>query len=174
MGAEYTVLIDDFSRSDLVSQFGTPWRGVSDRVMGGVSEACIRRELHDGQYCLRLTGAVSLENNGGFVQAALDLSADGEVIDARAQSGIRMTVMGNGEEYSLRLRTPDNLRSWQSYRTEFMAPTAWRTIELPFERFIPHRLETPLDISRLKRIGLLAIGREFSSDLMVSEISFYS
>lgn len=168
------MLIDNFSGPDLVSTLGTAWRGVSDKVMGGVSEASVRPDSLDGRSCLRLTGAVSLENNGGFVQAALNLGADDKSVDASPFLGIRLVAKGNNEEYSVRLRTPDNLRSWQSYRAEFIAPPSWQTIELPFANFIPHRLETPLDIRRLKRIGLVAIGREFFADLAVSEIAFYS
>ena len=34
-----SMLIDDFTDPGLTSKLGTSWRGVSDRVMGGVSEA---------------------------------------------------------------------------------------------------------------------------------------
>ena len=32
------MLIDDFKSADLVSTLGTRWRGVTDTVMGGVSQ----------------------------------------------------------------------------------------------------------------------------------------
>ena len=50
----------------------------------------------------------------------------------------------------------------------------WEKIDLPFTDFLPYRLDAPLDIHRLRRIGLVAIGRAFYADLAVSELSFFS
>ena len=167
------MLIDDFADGNLISKLGTRWRGVSDQVMGGISEAAVTHGEIDGRPCLRLTGNVRLENDGGFIQAALDLSPSGDTVDAADYSGVRLVVRGNGERYSIHLRTPDNVRPWQSYRAHFTAGPDWETIDLPFESFVPYRLETALDIARLRRIGLVAIGRTFHADLAVSELAFY-
>jgi hypothetical protein len=167
------MLIDDFANSDLVSKLGTRWRGVSDRVMGGISESVVAHDIIDGRPCLHLTGDVQLENNGGFIQSSLDLSPSGGTLDASAYTGLRLVVRGNGEQYSVHLRTPDNVRPWQSYRAHFIAGSDWLTVDLPFSAFVPHRLEVPLDITRLKRIGLVAIGRAFHAELMISELGFY-
>ena len=168
------MLIDDFQSPNLIAPAGTSWRSITDRVMGGVSEAKVTRECVDGKIAMRLTGDVSLENNGGFVQAALDLASEGGTIDASAFTGVRLRAFGNGERYSVHLRTPDNVRPWQSYRSHVTAGPSWKTIDLPFSGFLPHRLEEPLDIARLRRIGLVAIGRVFHADLAVSEIRFYA
>ncbi len=167
------MLIDDFSRPDLLSALGTRWRGVSDRVMGGISQAMLAHATVDGVACLRLTGDVRLENDGGFIQAALDLTTSGDTIDAAGHAGVRLVARGNGERYSVHLRTPDAIRPWQSYRAHFFAGPDWRTIDLPFEAFEPYRLDTPLDISRLRRIGLVAIGRAFCADVSIARLSFY-
>ena len=167
------MLIDDFTDDGLVSKLGARWRGVSDQVMGGISEASVSHGMIDGRPCLRLTGDVRLENNGGFIQAALDLTPPSETLDASGFTGVRINVRGNGEKYSVHLRTPDNVRPWQSYRAHFTAGPDWETIDLPFETFVPYRLEAPLDKSRLRRIGLVAIGRAFYADLAVSELAFY-
>lgn len=168
-----SMLIDDFSGSDFVSTLGTRWRGVSDRVMGGVSVAHVTREHVDGRSRLRLSGDVRLDNNGGFIQAALDLSPAGEPLDASDYKGLRLTVRGNGERYSLHLRTPDTVRPWQSYRAHFAASAKWEVIDLPFAAFEPYRVETPLDAKRIRRIGLVAIGRAFFADLSVARLEFY-
>ena len=76
------------------------------------------------------------------------------------------------ERDPVHLRTPDNVRSWQSYRAHFTAGADWETIHLPFRDFTPHRLDVPLDTTRLRRIGLVAIGRAFHADLAVCEIGF--
>jgi hypothetical protein len=167
------MLIDDFTNDGLVSTLGTRWRGVSDKVMGGVSEASVYHGVIDGRPSLRMTGDVCLENDGGFIQAALDLTPSGENIDASAFTGVRITVRGNGEKYSVHLRTPDNVRPWQSYRAHFIAGSDWKTLDLPFEAFVPYRLEVPLDKTQLRRIGLVAIGRGFYADLAVSKLAFY-
>jgi hypothetical protein len=81
-------------------------------------------------------------------------------------------VKGNDEKFSVHLRTPDNVRPWQSYRAHFTGGRNWDTIELPFAAFTPHRLQAPLDVTRLRRIGIVAIGRAFYADLAVAELSF--
>jgi hypothetical protein len=167
------MLIDDFTDEGLVSNLGTRWRGASDRVMGGVSEASVSHGVIEGRPCLRLTGDVRLENDGGFIQAALDLTRSGQTIDASGYTGLRITVRGNGEKYLVHLRTPDNVRPWESYRAHFTARSNWEKIDLPFEAFAPYRLEVRLDTTRLRRIGLVAIGRAFHADLAVSELAFY-
>lgn len=168
------MLIDDFSTQDLISARGTAWRGVSDRVMGGVSDVRIARETVAGRAALRLTGNVSLENNGGFVQAALDLDPTGAPVDLSGFEGVRLTVRGNGETYALHLKTADTTRPWQSYRAGFTADGGWRTLDLPFSGFRPHRVDAPFDVSRVRRLGLVAIGRAFEADLAVAELLFYS
>jgi hypothetical protein len=167
------MLIDDFNDDGLVSKLGTRWRGVSDQVMGGISDASISQSLIDGRASLRMTGDVCLENDGGFIQAALDLAPSGDTIDASGFTGARITVRGYDEKYSVHLRTPDNVRPWQSYRASFTAGPDWKTIDLPFETFVPHRLEAALDTTRLRRIGLVAIGRAFYADLAVCDLAFY-
>ncbi|MEE4376532.1 MAG: CIA30 family protein [Candidatus Competibacteraceae bacterium] len=166
------MMIDDRSNADLTATIGTVWRGFSDRVMGGVSRETVAPTVIEGRNCVRLTGKVSLENNGGFIQMALDLSRDG-LLDASAYSGLRLLVRGNGEEYNVHLRTPDTVRPWQSYRASFNATESWQEIRLPFAEFQPYRLDTPLDVSRLRRLGVVAIGRPFQADLCVAEISLY-
>lgn len=167
------MLIDDFHRDDRVSALGTTWRGVSDRVMGGVSREILRLDELAGRRCLRLSGDVRLENNGGFIQMALDLASEGAYMDASPFTGLRLQVYGNGERYAVHLRTADLVRPWQSYRAHFEALPKWREIHLPFADFNPHRLEEPLDLTRLHRIGVVAIGREFFADLCLGEIGFY-
>ena len=79
--------------------------------MGGLSEASGSHDVLDRLPCLRLTGDVRLENDGGFIQAALDLTHSCETLDASNYTGVRITVRGNGEKYSVHLRTPDNVWS---------------------------------------------------------------
>jgi hypothetical protein len=107
------MVIDDFNDPGGLSRLGTPWRLVTDQVMGGVSAGRLAFEERDGRRCLCLYGDVSLENNGGFIQASLDLASE-RTLDARAHAGIRLVVLGNGETYNLHLKTADIARPWQS------------------------------------------------------------
>jgi hypothetical protein len=173
MARSNVFILDDFSRDDLVSTLGTPWRGFSDQVMGGISEETIRLTRFDGRRCLRLTGEVRLENNGGFIQMALDLAPDGGTLDASSYAGVLLIANGNRESYGVHLRTPDCVRPWQSYRSGFIAGPEWQEIRLPFGQFEPYRLTEPLDVRHLRRLGLVAIGRAFHADLAVSAVGFY-
>ena len=168
-----TRVIDDLGRDNLVATIGTRWQLVTDRVMGGVSDGTLVRETVSGRPALRMRGDVSLENNGGFVQMALDLAPDGDLVDASAWTGIELDVIDNDEDYGVHLRTDAVERHWQSYRQSFRAGASWRTVQLAFADFVPHRIEVPLDVRRLRRIGLVAIGRAFAADLAVGGVRFF-
>ena len=145
------------------------WEYVADRVMGGVSTGQISQQ--DG--ATRLTGTVSLDNNGGFIQMAFDLVEGGGSFDASAWTGIEVDLRGNDETYELRLRTDQLTRPWHSFRAEFTASTKTTTLRLPFTSFEPHRTDVIFDPARLRRIGILAIGRVFDADVSVSAIRLY-
>jgi hypothetical protein len=165
-------VIDDLSRDAPLSTIGTRWQLFTDRVMGGVSNGTMVREVVAGRPAIRMRGDVSLENNGGFVQIAIDLAPDGKPIDASVWRGIELDVFGNGEDYGLHLRTEDLTRPWQSYRQSFRADPQWRTIQFRFQDFVPYRTEIPLNTRRLRRIGVVAIGRVFAADLAVGALRF--
>lgn len=166
-------IIDDLSRSFPESTIGTHWELLSDRVMGGVSSGRLSREVVAGRNANRMRGDVSLENNGGFIQMALDLSSTGSAVDCRAYQGLEIDIAGNREGYGLHLRTADLTRPWQSYRQSFRADASWHVIRLPFTGFAPHRTEATLDLAKLRRLGLVAIGRAFAADLALAAIRFY-
>ena len=166
-------IIDALDRAHPQASLGTRWELIADGVMGGVSSGTMAREVVAGRPALRMRGAVSLENNGGFVQVALDLAPGGGAVDASAWTGIEAEVRGNGERYNLHLRSADVVRPWQSYRAEVLAAPEWRTLHLPFTAFAPHRIAAPLDLRRLRRLGLVAIGRAFTADIALGRIGFY-
>ena len=166
-------IIDDLSREPPTATIGTNWQLFTDTVMGGVSKATMARETIEGRAAIRLRGNVSLENNGGFVQISLNFRPDGGPIDASIWSGIEVDVFGNGEEYGVNLRTTDLIRPWQSYRQTFRAAPDWETVRLPFNRFVPNRTDIPLDLHRLRRLGIIGIGREFTADISVGGVRFF-
>jgi hypothetical protein len=166
------LIIDDRQTSDLRSALGTSWRLITDAVMGGVSNGQLTLETIENRPCLRLRGDVRLENNGGFVQAALDVKS-ATAFDASDYSGLSLEVYGNAEEYNVHLRTDDVWLPWQSYRASFNAATGWHTVLLPFAEFAGYRITSPLDPGHLERIGIVAIGRAFKADLCVARVALY-
>jgi hypothetical protein len=166
-------MIADVASGGTESSLGTSWRAVTDSVMGGVSRARLALDEVDGRRCLRLTGEVRLENNGGFVQAGLDLDPDGSPLDAAGFTGVRLLVRGNGETYGLHLRTRDLWFPWQSYRASFTAPPVWTEVRLPFASFTAYRTTTRLNAARLGRLGVFGIGRAFTADVCVAEVGLY-
>ena len=165
-------LIDDRSNNNLVASSGPKWRLVSDGVMGGVSSGELSVEEIGNRRCLQLKGNVRLDNNGGFIQAAIDLDpkAYGNIAD---YSGILLAVHGNGEEYNVHLRTSNLWLPWQSYRASFISEPEWEIFKLPFSEFLAYRTNKPLNIEKLSRIGIVAIGREFQAELCIGRIGFY-
>jgi hypothetical protein len=166
-------VIDDLSHPAPMAAIGTQWQLLTDRVMGGVSQGTMHREVVAGRLAIRMRGEVSLENNGGFVQMALDLAAGGRTMDASAWCGIELDVCGREQEYGVHLRTADLSLPWQSYRQGFRVSPHWETIRLPFAGFVPHRTEVPIDLRRLRRLGVVAIGRAFSVDLCLGGVRFF-
>jgi hypothetical protein len=47
-------------------------------------------------------------------------------------------------------------------------------LRLPFTAFEAHRTEASFDPSHLRRMGVLAIGREFHADVSVAAIRLYA
>jgi Complex I intermediate-associated protein 30 (CIA30) len=172
MADDRILVIDDRSSGDYSTGAGSDWRLVTDTVMGGVSNGQLTVEGINGRRCLRLRGEVRTENNGGFIQAALDLETQ-RVRDASAFDGVVIDVYGNGESYNLHLRQDGLWLPWQAFRASFTAPPEWQTHYLPFAQFLPHKTSASLKRDRLKRIGVVAIGRAFSADLCVGRIGYY-
>ena len=149
------------------------WEFVADTVMGGLSTGRIESIVLDGRQAIQLTGSVSLDNDGGFVQMAFNLNKDSSILDASRFTGIELDIHGNCEAYDLRLRTDMLEKPWHSYRTGFMAKPEWQRLRVPFSSLTAHRTEIPFDPARLRRIGILAIGRAFQAEIAVSGMRLY-
>lgn len=167
------LIIDDRTSGNLNSNLGTQWRMFTDQVMGGVSNGELTLDNYRSRNCLRMRGDVSTDNNGGFVQISLDLTNDG-AFDASSYAGVEIVVSGNNEHYNIHFRTTDLWLPWQSYRYSFKAMPDWQTISIPFKDIKAYRTTTEFDGEKLKRIGLVAIGRNFKADLCVASIKLYT
>jgi hypothetical protein len=153
---------------------GAAWRGFSDRVMGGISNAELNSARVNGKTCIQLTGNVTRESNGGFIQMALYFGRDDDELDGSAYKGIELLVYGNNEAYNLHIRTADCGWYDESYRMTFYAEPSWQRIRIPWEAFAANKVATPLNSSHLQRIAILGWMREFKADVALAEISLYS
>jgi hypothetical protein len=147
------------------------WALVTDGVMGGVSRAEMSIEKRHGESCVALRGQVSTANNGGFIQITLDIR--GSAALAAGYDGLKLDVIGNGEVYNIHLRTSDLWLPWQSFRASFETTSEWRSVYLPFSGFEPYRTNAKLRLPKLRRLGVVAIGRDFDAELCVKAPAFY-
>jgi len=150
-----------------------PWRFVGDQVMGGLSSGLIGPITVDGVECVCLSGNVSLANNGGFIQMAWDFSEEQAAYGSQFD-GLYLDVFGNGEGYNLHLRTSQLWLPWQSFRSGFRAEPGWQRLLFSFSDFQSYRTFVRLNVSKLKRIVVVAIGREFEAQVCVRSFGFYS
>jgi hypothetical protein len=167
------LIIDDRRNGDLSSSLGTQWRLVTDDVMGGLSKGTLTVDNYKSKDCLRMRGDVTTENNGGFVQITLPLSRK-EPFDASVYAGIEIEVAGNNESYNIHFRTDSLWFPWQSYRYSFMALPDWQTYRIPFNSLTKYKTSHDFSKDEIIRIGLVAIGRDFTADVCLASIKFYS
>ncbi|MEM6889325.1 MAG: CIA30 family protein [Pseudomonadota bacterium] len=163
-----TVQAGDAVFENFENEAETRWEFITDGVMGGVSDGSAVMARIDGDPALRMTGTVSTENNGGFIQTRRMLP-DGLPLGTTA---IELDVRGNSQPYYVFIRTSEMTRPWYFYNARFEAGTEWETIRLPlsaFERSHAHLSEAIVPEDGIS-IGLVAYGRDYEADLMVREI----
>jgi hypothetical protein len=164
------LVLSDFTPQVEYVMPGASWRGFTDRVMGGVSDADFNRDEIDGRRCVRMTGRVTRDNGGGFVQMAMYLNG----ADLSNYRGIELLVYGNNEDYNAHIRTADCGWHDQSYRATFHADARWQTVRIPWDDFKPNGVRVNLDTTGIQRIGLLGWMRDFSADLAIAEVALYT
>ncbi len=166
-------VIDNRNNNNLTSNLGTKWQLVTDAIMGGLSQGQLSLDEYKGKNCLRMRGNVTTDNNGGFVQIVLPLSKN-NTFNASDYSGVELEVAGNDEIYNIHFRTNELWFPWQSYRYSFKAESAWKKYRIPFKELDKYKTFNEFAQDKIKRIGLVAIGREFQADLCLADIRFYN
>jgi len=151
------------------------WQFVSDGVMGGLSTGTLTFEKEGEVNFARLTGDVTTENNGGFIQFRANVSFDKIVDQGRMIKGVRLTGRGNGAKYFIHFRTSDNRRPSDYYSAEFQTGLEWGSIDLPFSQFKRSRFDSSILLSgdKIQSMGIVAYGREHIADVSISKIEFY-
>ena len=148
------------------------WDFISDRVMGGVSSGKFKVEDIASIKCYRMTGVVSTENNGGFIQIRTKLNPR---INTNNYKGVYVKVYGNEKKYNIHLRTDLTFAPWQFYSYTFNSPKNWIEIRAPFKEFKKSNFYQPKSIigQKIKSIGLVAGFDDFNSDICLGEIGFF-
>ncbi len=167
------LVLTDFTRDEVYHIGDSSWRGFSDRVMGGISDASFGGDNIAGKKCARMTGNVTRESNGGFIQMAMAFGRRDAQFDASGYDGLDILVYGNNEDYNVHIRTADCGWYDQSYRMTFFAKPEWQSIRIPFDEFEASGMKAPLDVSTISRIAILGWMREFKADISLAEISLY-
>ena len=173
LAAEEKLVLSRFTNGENFIIPGGGWRGFSDRVMGGISNADLRTSRVGGKDCIRLTGNVTRESNGGFIQMAMYFGRQYDELNASGYKGLELLIYGNNEDYNVHVRTSDCGWYDQSYRMTFFAKPEWQRLQIPWSAFEGNRIREPLDASRLQRIAVLGWMREFQADIALAELSLY-
>lgn len=164
-------LAEDIMIENFEMQPETRWRFFTDGVMGGVSTGKVAFLREDGQTHARMTGRVSTENNGGFIQMRMDLSENAP----EGAAGVRLVVRGNDQRYFVHLRTTGTVLPWQYYQAGFDVTRDWMEIRLPFDAFARsgRLLRAEPRAESLKSIAVVAYGRDHDAEIDVREVGFY-
>jgi len=176
-------IIDDMSEPFPFTSSGNQWDGITDRVIGGVSNGSLTRETMGGKPANVLRGNVSMKNDGGFIQIVTPLSLDptvDEFVDASEYDGVELEVYcegGDEEKFNVHLRTPACERKFSSYRATFGIKTGkWETVRLPWDEFAGYGSGpdvTPF-VPSLRRLAVVAIGETKDVVLAVGQVGFYN
>lgn len=115
---------------DFAAEGEPRWFTLNDDVMGGISSSRFDREEPSiGVF----SGALSLENNGGFAT----IRSRSEDFELEGTRGIRVRLKGDGREYGLSVLAGDERGRSGSWRKKFTAPAGeWVVLDVPYEEMV--------------------------------------
>ena len=149
------------------------WQYISDQTMGGISNGQAVLDKEGDMIFARLTGNVSTANNGGFIQIRTNFSFVDLINTNKDLKGVILNTKGNGETYHIFIRTSEDRSYRDFYSATFTANDNWEIVDLPFTKFKHRYSNRSLDGNDIRTFGIVAYGRDFFSDVSVSEIIFY-
>ena len=163
--------LDKLEKPGITSQ-GERWSFFTDGVMGGLSEGQATISNVKDNPCYQMTGKVTTENNGGFIQIRTLVNP---LINANKYEGIYIKVYGNNHNYAIHVRKKLTLAPWQYYSYSFLAKNEWLEIKAPFKDFKKSNFYQPKKLStqNIRSIGLVAGFDNFYADICLAEIGFY-
>lgn len=165
------VLAQEGAMQDYTTPPPEKWQYFSDQVMGGVSQGGASAKGPADALYLHLTGEVSTENRGGFIQVRADLD---QPFPEEAH-GVVVEVRGNGEGYFVHLRTRGTVLPWQYYQAPIPSGADWQEVRVPFSDFersgrLLRAIPRPETVTS---VAAVAYGRDHSADLSFRWIGIY-
>lgn len=166
-----TIVAEPLMMDHFKSQPEARWTYVSDQVMGGVSQGQLVFKTEQGESIAHMTGLVSTENNGGFIQFRRSINKG----TTATASGVTLKVRGNSQQYYIHLRSSGTILPWQYYQASFQASEQWQTITIPLNDFVASSkwLKNNIKPDSIRSIGVVAFGRDHSAEIQVAAIGFY-
>ena len=157
------ILKDDFTNEN-------EWTYIADNVMGGISDGGVEFNLVDSNVYALLSGNVSTENNGGFIQIRREL----ENIDLSEAKSIRVYAKGNNEKYYIFLRTTGTILPWQYYSHEFTVNEEYNEFIMPIKDFKKSGtlLAKQVNPKKITSVAIVAYGRDHVAEIYVKELEF--
>ena len=161
-----TILFDEFSDNP-----ADRWEFITDQVMGGVSTGNVSFMTEEGTNYARMTGTVSLQNNGGFIQFRRTVTSHFE----KSKQGIELKLRGNNQQYFVHIRTTGTFLPWQYYHAPFSSNSDWTVVKMPFSMFERSSgfLSKKITAKNIRSVGIVAFGKEHEVQLDVKQISIF-
>ena len=144
------------------------WQGVTDQVMGGVSNLAIRHS--DGVFYM--SGNVSTDNNGGFVRLSNRIN-----INSNDFKGIKFKAKGNNETYEIHVTLKGlKIPPWSYFSQAFDVNDDWQEYEIFFKDLKRGSgfSAAPMKAKNIRDLSIAGYGRDFKVDLAIKEISLIS
>jgi hypothetical protein len=163
-------VIDDFTDTQK-----TPWKFITDNVMGGKSTGKMVFITQDKKPSLHMTGSVSSKKKNNFIQVRrpANPAPKKKYFNASDYDGLKLKVKGNSQTYAIHFKTSSTLFPWQHYEATFKTQGIWEEIFIPFKDFKPKSLKRAIKTSKLKTMAIVAANPNMKVDITIDEIAFY-
>ena len=147
------------------------WEFITDQVMGGISTGRVDFISEGVDSYARMTGNVSLENNGGFIQFRREV----EIYFGEASEGLKLKVRGNNQQYFVHIRTTGTFLPWLYYQAPISTTREWQLVKVPFSNFARSSgwFAREIPASKIRSIGIVAFGKEHDVKIDVKNIAIY-
>ena len=170
--AQFFMTTKSFSENIFQDNFNNQaeWEFITDNVMGGKSTGKIAYIPNDAGVIAVMSGNVTTENNGGFIQIRRKFND----ISLNGATHIKILAKGNNQKYFIHLRTRGTILPWQYYQIGFEVEDQYKEYILPIQKFERSGsfLSKEIDANSIKSVGIVAFGRDHPAEIHIKEISF--
>ena len=165
--ALFLILISMNSNAQPLNDPST-WQGVTDQVMGGVSNLIIKHS----EGIFYMTGNVSTDNNGGFVRLSNRVN-----ISSNDFKGIEFKAKGNNETYEIHVTLKGlKIPPWSYFSQSFDVTEQWQEYQISFKDLKRSSgfSAASMKAKNIRDLSIAGFGRDFAVDLAIKDISLIS